>query len=118
MSIPIIRKLINLIAKPQESKYTIPFGKHTYGDPPKIQGAMPWLPYLMRGSKIGKYCSFGSNIKFAFFGKHDYELVTTYPFVAFYDKWKNDTPTNPIYHQGSIIESKIPVAPIIIENDV
>jgi acetyltransferase-like isoleucine patch superfamily enzyme len=79
---------------------------------------MPWLPYFMRGSRIGKYCSLGADIKFAFFGKHDYDLVTTYPFTAFYNKWKTDTPNCPTYHEGSIIESKIQPAPIIVENDV
>ncbi len=96
----------------------IVFGKHSYGPQPKIAGYMPWLPYLMSGSRIGKYCSFGSNITFAFLGKHDYDLVTTYPFVEFYKKWQTDTPANPYYNKGVIDASKIPAAPIIINNDV
>lgn len=54
-------------------------------------------------------------VKFTFLGRHNYEWVSTYPFYAFYDKWKfNDTH----YHNGDIDDAKIPPAPIIIENDV
>jgi len=113
-----IRKLRNLLDQPQEPRYTVPFGKHSYGPQPVMQGAMPWLLYLMRGSRMGKYCSIGSDLKFAFFGRHDYNMVATYPFPAFYDKWKTDTPTTPVYREGSIIVSKIPAAPIIVDNDV
>ncbi len=118
MALRFIRKLRNVVINSKKPQYKIPFGEHSYGDQPIIEGAMPWLPYLMRGTKIGKYCSLGSNIRFVYFGKHDYDLVTTYPFVAFHDKWKTNAPACPTFHNGHIIESEIKAAPIIIENDV
>jgi len=93
----------------------IPYGKHSYGPHPEILGAMPFVLHFSKGSRIGKYCSIAHGLKFSFRGKHDYTLVTTYPFVAFYEKWKQN---NRIYKNGKIDESKICPEPIIIENDV
>lgn len=118
MALHFARKLQNILIHPKKSSFIIPFGTHSYGDQPIIEGSMPWLPYFMRGTRIGKYCSLGSKIKFVFYGKHNYDLVTTYPFVAFYDKWKTNAAVFPTYHDGHIVESKIEAAPIIIENDV
>ena len=93
----------------------IPYGKHSYGPQPKIVGVMPNALYASKGSRIGKYCSIANGVKFSFYGKHDYNLVTTYAFVAFYDKWKQN---HGLYKNGTADVSKISPSPIIIENDV
>ncbi|XHH08160.1 MAG: CatB-related O-acetyltransferase [Candidatus Bathyarchaeia archaeon] len=107
-------KVINYFTQPT---YVIPLGKHSYGAP-KIEGAGNFLPYLMRGSSVGNYCSLGSNVTFAFYGRHDYDLTTTYPFFAFYDKCHIDSSTNPAFKKGFFDGSKIPATPITVENDV
>ncbi len=118
MALRIARNLRNILVQSKEPRYIIPFGKHSYGDQPIIEGGMPWLTYLFQGSKIGKYCSLGSGIKFVFFGKHDYDLVTTYPFTAFYNKWKTNASNSRTFRDGRIVKSEIKAAPVIIENDV
>lgn len=83
----------------------IPYGKHTYGPQPTIIGH----PRIIKGSRIGAFCSIGPDLKYIARGRHEMEWVTTYPFAAF-DKWnRKDLPLN----------SFGPVAqPIIIGSDV
>lgn len=83
-----------------------------------LSGKCLGLSIFARGSRIGKFCSIGAGLKFVFLGKHNYSLVTTYPFVAFFDKWKFNTSFYPFFKDGEIDVEKIPANPIIIENDV
>lgn len=94
----------------------IPFGRHSYGPQPELLGTMPWLLRKAQGSRIGNYCSISPGLRFSFFGKHNYNWITTYPFYDFYQKWKFDVP--PLWNKGSPNVSKIQPVPIIIENDV
>lgn len=96
-------------------KMVIPYGRHTYGPQPQLIGYMPWVGKLAEGTKIGNFCSIASGVKFTFLGKHDYNLVSTYPFYAFHEKWGVDKHE---YVKGKIDETKIPSEPIIVENDV
>ena len=102
----------------EKTTHVVPFGNHSYGPQPKILGYMPWLPYLIKGTRIGKYCALAPNITFAFYGKHDYSLLTTYPFGAFYEEWQTDVPTAPEFERGVLHPEVLKPAPIIIENDV
>jgi acetyltransferase-like isoleucine patch superfamily enzyme len=99
-------------------KIIIPYGKHSYGPQPElITNYLPALVYKAQGSKVGKFCSISSGLRFTFYGKHNYQWVSTYPFYAFYQKWKyNDGKT--CYESGKLVHSRFKPAPIIIENDV
>lgn len=96
-------------------KITIPYGRHSFGPQPEIVGVMPWTLQKARGSKIGSFCSIAEGLKFTFLEQHNYRWVSTYPFYAFYDKWKVDVPP---YRKGVIDGAQISPNPIIIENDV
>jgi len=93
----------------------IPYGRHTYGPQPILLGNMPWVSIKAQGSKIGNFCSIGSDVKFSFLGKHDYSNISTYPFYDFYEKWNYETP---LWQKGKPNLSKVEAAPIVIENDV
>lgn len=99
-------------------KLIIPYGRHSYGPQPElITNYQPGLANKARGSRIGNFCSISSGLKFTFYGKHNYQWVSTYPFFAFYDKWKYDNgKTN--YNSGVLDDSSFQPAPIVIENDV
>ena len=97
-------------------KFLIPFGKHSYGPQPEIITIGKYTIPLIRGTRIGNFCSIGYGLTFTFLSKHNYNLVTTYPFYAFHGRWKVDLP--PTYVEGVYDLSKIDPNPIIIENDV
>jgi virginiamycin A acetyltransferase len=94
----------------------IPFGRHSYGPQPEIITKGKYTVPLLRGTRIGNFCSIGYGVRFTFLSKHNYNLVTTYPFYAFYSKWKVNLP--PIYVEGVYNSSKLEPHPIVIENDV
>jgi virginiamycin A acetyltransferase len=96
-------------------KVFVPYGRHSYGPQPKIVGIMPWVIIKARGSKIGNFCSIAGSLRFIFLGTHGTELVSTYPFDAFYEKWKLNTS----WHQNGMMDKReVLPNPIIIENDV
>jgi virginiamycin A acetyltransferase len=99
----------------KKKRIVIPYGRQTYGPQPILLGYMPWLAIKAQGSKIGNFCSLGSNLKFSFLGKHNYRNVSTYPFYDFYNKWGFNTST---WNEGKPDTNKIEPQPIIIENDV
>jgi virginiamycin A acetyltransferase len=107
----------NLIEKDfaKKRKITISYGRHSYGPQPILLGYMPWVAIKAQGTKIGNFCSLGSNVKFSFLGKHNYRNISTYPFYDFYDRWGFDTLS---WHGGKPDTEKIEPNPIIIENDV
>jgi acetyltransferase-like isoleucine patch superfamily enzyme len=113
-----LMKLMSLINNDRANlscKVFVPYGKHSYGPQPKIIGFMPWVLLKARGSKVGNFCSIAQGLRFIFLGKHNAEWVSTYPFDAFYEKWK----VNTLWHQNGVIDSsRIKPNPIIIENDV
>ena len=86
---------------PNSTPNTIPRGKHTYGQEPKIIG----VPDIAVGSRIGKFCSIAENLQFIVRGSHMIDWVTTYPF---HEMWKMDVPLHDLP----------PHSPIIIGNDV
>jgi acetyltransferase-like isoleucine patch superfamily enzyme len=111
--------LENLRDREQRKEYpkiVIPFGRHSYGPQPEILYLKPYTLPLACGSRIGNFCSIAYGLKFIFVSKHNYNLVTTYPFYAFYDKWNVNLP--PVYVKGVYHSSKLKPNPIIIENDV
>jgi virginiamycin A acetyltransferase len=79
----------------------IPRGKHTYGPEPKIIG----VPEILKGSKIGKFCSIAENLQLIARGSHMIDWVTTYPFQTL---WNMDVP----------LHNLPPHSPITIGNDV
>jgi virginiamycin A acetyltransferase len=95
-------------------KFVIPYGKHSYGSQPKILGTH--ILEHARGSKVGNFCSIAKGLKFAFLEEHDYNMVTTYPFYAFYERWGFDLP--PLWNEGIFNFSNLRETPVIIENDV
>jgi virginiamycin A acetyltransferase len=99
-------------------KIIIPYGRHSYGPQPElITNYLPGLRNKVRGSRIGNFCSISSGLKFTFYGKHNYQWVSTYPFYAFYSKWKFDNGKT-VFNSGVLDDSRFQPAPIIIENDV
>ena len=113
-----IKRLYDLFREEKNvplQKITIPYGRHTYGPQPEILGDMPWVQRKAVGSQVGNFCSIAPGLRFAFLGKHCYQWVSTYPFYAFYDEWKNE---NKFYNKGIVNEDEIMPNPIIIENDV
>jgi virginiamycin A acetyltransferase len=99
-------------------KIIVPYGRHSYGPQPKLMtNYLPGLANKMRGSKVGNFCSISSGLKFTFYGKHNYQWVSAYPFFAFYSKWKYDNGKT-CYNSGDIDDSRFQPAPIVIENDV
>ena len=100
-------------AKP---KIIIPFGRHSYGPQPEIITIDKYTIPLTNGSKIGNFCSIAYGVKFTFLGKHNYDLLTTYPFYAFHGNWKCDLP--PLYVNGVYNYAQLKPNPIIVENDV
>jgi len=110
------KSILDLFIKPKVvPKTVIPYGRHTYGPQPEIIGFLPTLTKIAEGTSIGNFCSISPGVKFTFFGKHDYNFVSTYPFHAFYEKWGVDKNE---YVKGKIDNSQISPNPIIIENDV
>jgi hypothetical protein len=99
-----------------EPKIVIPFGRHSYGPQPEIITIGAYTMPLVCGSRIGNFCSIAEGLRFTFLDKHNYNWLTTYPFYAFYNKWKFNLP--PFYHEGVFDSSKLEPNPIIIENDV
>jgi virginiamycin A acetyltransferase len=99
----------------EKKKIIIPFGRQTYGPQPILLGYMPWIAIKAQGSKIGNFCSLGSNLQFSFLGKHNYGHISTYPFYYFYNKWAYNDAT---WQDGKPDTAKIEPQPIIIENDV
>jgi len=100
----------------EKPKIIIPIGRHSYGPQPEIITIDNYTLPLTRGSKIGNFCSIAYGVRFTFLGKHNYNLVTTYPFYAFHGKWKCDLP--PLYIKGAYDSSTLKPNPIIVENDV
>jgi virginiamycin A acetyltransferase len=99
-------------------KIIIPYGRHSYGPQPELMtNYPPGLRNKARGSKIGNFCSISSGLKFTFYGRHNNQWVSTYPFYAFYKKWKCDNGKT-VYNSGVIDDSRFQSAPIVIENDV
>ena len=99
----------------RERKITIPYGRHTYGPQPQVIGVLPWVRRLSEGTRIGNYCSIGPGVRFLFLGKHNLEWVTTYPFQAFYERWKVDAEE---FRGGDPDMSHVVPDPIIVGSDV
>jgi virginiamycin A acetyltransferase len=99
-------------------KLIVPYGRCSYGPQPElITNYPPGLANKARGSRIGSFCSISSGLKFTFYGRHNYQWVSSYPFYFFYNKWKyNDEKT--FCASGVIDDSKFQPSPIVIDNDV
>jgi acetyltransferase-like isoleucine patch superfamily enzyme len=80
-------------------------GEYTYGSP-KI------ATHTEVKLKIGKFCSIASDVKIHLGGIHRMNLVTTYPFKAFPDKW----PREKFLNSEEVIA--ISKGDVIIGNDV
>lgn len=106
----------------KEAPIIIPYGKHSYGPQPilvGVGGPLKERQIILQksaGSRIGNFCSIASGLRFTFLDKHNYHWVSTYPFYAFYNKWKYDV--HPSYVKGELDISTFKPNPIIIENDV
>ena len=74
-------------------------GNYTYGVPTVLRS------YPECRLTIGKFCSIGNNVTFAFWGRHAIEDITTYPF-QYLSRWSST--------QGSVIEKE----DIYVGNDV
>lgn len=76
-------RMANLI-----KEFGFEIGDHSYG--------MPIVKYGTKDTplKIGKYCSFGENIKIYLGGNHNMNRVTTYPFGTFKKVWGLDKNIN------------------------
>lgn len=106
----------------KETPIKIPYGRHSYGPQPiliGVGGTLKERQITLRksaGSRIDNFCSISPGLRFTFLDKHNYHWVSTYPFYAFYNKWKFDVP--PFYCKGELDISTFEANPIIIENDV
>jgi acetyltransferase-like isoleucine patch superfamily enzyme len=100
----------------KKPRILIPFGRHSYGPQPEIITIGKYTIPLVRGTRIGNFCSIGGGVRFTFLSKHDYNLLTTYPFYAFHGTWKVNFP--PTYVGGVYDSSKIKPHPIVVENEV
>ena len=100
----------------KKPRIVIPFGRHSYGSQPEIITISKYTIPLVRGTRIGNFCSIGGGVRFTFLSKHDYNLLTTYPFYAFHGIWKVDLPPSCV---GGVYDlSKLEPHPIVVENDV
>lgn len=99
-------------------KILIPYGRHSCGPQPEIITIAKYGLPLIRGSRIGNFCSIAHGLRFIFLNisAHNYNLVTTYPFYIYHGIWKVDLP--PLYVKGRYDSSKLKPNPIIIKNDV
>lgn len=79
-------------------KYGFEIGDHTYGLPKTLYGAEN------SNLIIGKYCSFGENVKIYLGGNHNIKRATTYPFGAFKRFWSLSDDYNEVpISKGSVI---------------
>lgn len=85
MSLNFLKHILNLIDKKRNRRFTIPYGRHSYGPQPDIIGTMPFVRQKARGSKVGNFCSIAPGLRYTFLGKHNYEHISTYPFYEFYE---------------------------------
>ena len=95
----------------QKQNNMVSRGKHTYGPEPQIMG----VKEIVRGSKIGNYCSIADNLQFIAKGTHMINWVTTYPFQEI---WGMDVPLYEINGIKGKAGDLPPASPITIGNDV
>jgi len=81
--VPTLPWLRFLSLEPEYASYQI--GKFTYGvASPHVSGGEDAKAKL----KIGKFCSFASNVTIILTGGHSYDWVTTYPFQMIFPEFQ------------------------------